>query len=210
MQGGDREPAVTPTLAVVGHRERRGRTGVSFLGGEASGFLGIGGGGVEDLQQSPTQDPERTCVVVACLGEQERLRLGDRVGVDRSVGRSSTASTITRAWSTVTSAWARAVSTSGWASSAVASRAARWTAGRVVRVWWASQFAADVAPTSVPTGPFGLSEQPELQLRHLRRQIGHLDQRGAELVGGIDHTGVPATDPNSVRTEATTAETGCA
>ncbi len=29
-------------------------------------------------------------------------------------------------------------------------------------------------------------------------------------VGGIDHTGVPATDPSSARTDATTAETGCA
>jgi hypothetical protein len=73
VQGGDGEPAVRAAVAVVDHGERRRGPGVGLLGLEASGFLAVGGGGVDDLEHPAAQDPQRLGVVLARLGEQEGL-----------------------------------------------------------------------------------------------------------------------------------------
>ena len=82
MQRGDGEPAVALPLAVVGHRERRRRPGRGLFGLEAAGFLGLGGLGVDHLEQPAAQDPQRPGVVVGGLAEQERLRLRHHTGVE--------------------------------------------------------------------------------------------------------------------------------
>ena len=72
-------------VAVIGHRERRLRPGFGLLGREATGFLGLGGLGVEYLQQSTPQGSECLGVVVGSLGEQERLGRRDHRSVARNV-----------------------------------------------------------------------------------------------------------------------------
>ena len=80
--GGQREPAAGPAVAVVDHRQRRRLVGLRFLLGEERGLVGVGGLGVDDLQQPPAENPQCLGVVVLGLGEQERLRLGAGAGVD--------------------------------------------------------------------------------------------------------------------------------
>ena len=80
VQRGDGEPAVALPLTVIGHRERRRCPGSFFFGLEPAGLLGLGGLGVDDLEQPTAQDPQRAGVVVGGLTEQERLGLlPDRV-----------------------------------------------------------------------------------------------------------------------------------
>ena len=80
--GGQGEPAAGRAVAVVGHRQRRRLVGLGFFLGEERGLVGVGGLGVDDLQQPLAEDPQCLGVVVCGLGEQERLRLRASAGVD--------------------------------------------------------------------------------------------------------------------------------
>ena len=56
---------------------------------------------------------------------------------------------------------------------------------------------------------FGLGEYPQLQLRHLHTESRVISTSVEPSSSGrIDHTGVPATEPSSALTDATTADTG--
>ncbi len=100
--------------------------------------------------------------------------------------------------------------TSGWAwSNRFANRAAQCTARRVVRVWCASQFAGEVAPTSEPTSTRSAWDSSRI-FTCATCAASRFTSTSASPVSeaDIDHTGVPATDPSSRRTDATTVATG--
>ena len=56
--------------------------GVGFLACEDGGFVGVAGGGVEDVEESFAQDAEGFGVVGVGLVEQEPLAVGGDGGVD--------------------------------------------------------------------------------------------------------------------------------
>ena len=72
--GGDREPAVAQAVAVIGHREPGLRRGPLLLPLQGAGFVGVGAGGVGDLQDPLAQDPQHLRVVVLRGGEEVLLR----------------------------------------------------------------------------------------------------------------------------------------
>ena len=82
VQGGDGEPAVGLAVAVVDHLQRCRGGGVGFLACEDGGFVGVAGGGVEDVEESFAQDAEGFGVVGVGLVEQEPLAVGGDGGVD--------------------------------------------------------------------------------------------------------------------------------
>ena len=95
------------------------------------------------------------------------------------MGSASTAAMITSAWSTSRTPSASATRTGSCAgvASAVAIRAARWAPARVCRVWWASQFAVEVAPEAASTSttwPWAVTRARELG--ELGLEEGELDQ----------------------------------
>ena len=82
-QGGvEGEPAVGLAVAVVPHRQpgRRGRG--AFLALEEFGFVGVGGVGVDDLEQAAAEDLQGLGVELAGLLDQVGLGVGDQVGVE--------------------------------------------------------------------------------------------------------------------------------
>ena len=152
VQGRDGEPAVAAAVAVLDHRERRGRAGGVFLGLQQPGLVGLADLGGDHVQDPPAQHPQPLRVVVGRVSHEHRLGLATRVGSARSVGRASTASTITAAWSTNTAPEASAARTGSWPSAnRPASRVSRCASARVTLAWWDHQVAVEVAPWSRPT-----------------------------------------------------------
>jgi len=79
-----------------------------------------------------------------------------------------------------------------------------------VRVSCASQFAADVAPTEAPTAiRSAWASRRSCSCATCAASSVTETRVDPSSSGGIDHNGVPATDPSSARTDATTADTGC-
>ena len=74
LQGGNPERAAAGAVAVVDDLEERLAGGVAFFGVELSGELGVGGVGVDDLQQPLAQDLQPGRVVGGGLGEEVLLR----------------------------------------------------------------------------------------------------------------------------------------
>ncbi len=81
MGGGDREPAVAQAVAVIGHREPGLRRGPLLLPLQRPCFVGVGAGGVGDLQDPLAQDPQHLRVVVLRGGEEVLLRPLGQVGI---------------------------------------------------------------------------------------------------------------------------------
>ena len=71
MQRRDVEPATTPAVPVVVHRQGRRSTRVALLGLQPPGLLGVGCGGVDDLQHPTPQDPQCLGVELCCPIQQE-------------------------------------------------------------------------------------------------------------------------------------------
>ena len=82
VQGGDLEGAVAGALAVVEQREHGAAGGVGLLAFEPLGELGVGGVGVQDVQQVSGQQLERLGVVGGGQVDQVRLGLGALLGGD--------------------------------------------------------------------------------------------------------------------------------
>ena len=147
LRGRQGEPAVHPAVPVGGHGQPGRRGGTLFFLLELGGFVGLGGLGVEVLQ-----DPHAP----GSSGPWRRARSRTRSAAARRrrrtrPGTASTAAPITAAWSTSTSPAASAARSTGRAASAVASRILRCAS---VRVWWvvcAQWFAVEVAPAVSPT-----------------------------------------------------------
>ena len=123
--------------------------GFGFFLLEAVGLVGVRKVGGDDFQQPAAEDPQRLRVVLARGCDQVLFGLDDRSG-SRSSGRARTARMITRACSSRRSP-ERARPGRGRGCRGRSRGAPPGAAARVCRVWWASQFAVDVAPTSVPT-----------------------------------------------------------
>ena len=82
--------------------------------------------------------------------------------------------------------------------------------GRVVRVVWASQFAADVAPTEVPTStrlPWDSSRSCSCATCEASRVTSTRAASVSAVL--IDQIGVSTTDDSSARTESMAVATGC-
>ena len=145
-QGVEGEPAVDLAAAVVPHRQPGRGGGVAFLALEQFGFVGVGGVGGGDLEDVPAQLLEGFGVVVG--GELEQVLLGlegdvgvevvgelgqgaeDDLGlldVDPPLGERGTGRVVARR--------------GPWRAAAPGARPVA-----VVRVWWAYQFAVEVAP----------------------------------------------------------------
>ena len=129
----------------------------------------------------------------------------------KSVGRASTASTITAAWSVRRPPAVSAIRTVSWASpSRSASLASRWASVRVILVWWAHQFVVDVAPRSSPTSH-------EVACRATRssssatwdRNLVNSTSVEAVSAAPIDHNDTSESSPAPARADATKAATRC-
>ena len=86
VQRRDREPAVAAAVAVLDHRERRGRPGRLLLGLQDPGFMGLADLGGDHVQDPPAQHPQRLRVMIRGMFEQHPLRLRHHRCVDQ-VGR---------------------------------------------------------------------------------------------------------------------------
>ena len=69
-------------MPVVADHQLGGGLGVAFLAFEQMGFVGVGGVGVDDLEDAAAQDFECLGVELVGLLEQVRFGLGDQLGVE--------------------------------------------------------------------------------------------------------------------------------
>ena len=173
-------------LAVIGHRERRRRPGGCFFGLEAAGFLGVGGLGVDDLEQPTAQDPQRAGVVVGGLTKQERLGLLPHRCVDlvragrrpRRRSRSACSTLIAAVGQRLIHRRMGRVESGRQPCRTMGGRSGGpRLVGQPVRRRRRPHRRADV-------DPLGVDEQPQLQLGDLRFQSRDIDQRGLGLGGG--------------------------
>ena len=126
----------------------------------------------------------------------------------RSSGRSAKALRMASACSTWIRPAARAVRVRSRPSRPVASRIARWAAGRVVRVRWACQLAVEVAPVAAATSMRSAWASSRVSSSASWALAAWTSSRVAVVSSGsIDQSGTVATEARVERTPATAVDT---
>ena len=188
VAGRDGELPVAPAVAIVVHPEHRRRVGGLFFLLQQFGFVGVRGGRVDDLEDPLAQDPQVLASWSRAWSSSHCCAFG-ATQASASSGRASTALTITAAWSTSSSPAASAVRTGSCSSvsRALASLRSRWVAARVVLVWWAHQFAVEVAPASSPILLFSPWATTRSSSSATLALTGSADSVARVSCPGIDH-----------------------